>query len=200
MSNAGGVCTTAAETPVKEVYIPGFSLYTGVRVTVLFKYACSANSLSLNVNETGAKGIRWTRGDSIYHLILHFAYWRNSSSAYYEVWQANTILTFIYDGTYWILEGNPVLESYYSTTKSYVVYADGKIEQWGHSTTSTSYTTVLTYLVPFATAESYSISGNDVQDKEMSANVQMYNKTSSSCTVYRTKVASTSWDWRAVGY
>ena len=82
----------------------------------------------------------------------------------------------------------------------YFKLSDGKIEQWGHSTTQTSTSTVLTYLVPFSSATSYSISGNDVYDDEVAANLQMYNKTASSCKVFRQNRASTNWDWRAVGY
>ena len=131
---------------------------------------------------------------------MKYAYWRGSSSKTYEIWQPGTVLNLIYYNSHWCITGDNVLESYYSTTNSYVVYADGRIEQWGHSTTATSTSTVLTYLVPFSSATSYSISGNDVYDENAGVVIQMYNKTSSSCKVNRMNYVSNNWDWRAVGY
>lgn len=200
MSNAGGICTTAAATQTKSITIPGFTLYEGVRVTVLFKNSCTTDWPKFTVNTAAAKPIRCTRAGVYHDLTGKFGYWRGASSSFKEVWQAGTVLTLIYTGNEWVIEGNSILESYYSTTNSYVVYADGKIEQWGHSTTQTSTSTVLTYLVPFSSATSYSISGNDVYDDRVAANLQMYNKTASSCKVFRQNQASTNWDWRAVGY
>lgn len=197
MSNAGGVCSTAIDTAAKTVSIPGFTLYTGVRVSVLFSNRNTANNPTLNVNSTGAIEIRTARANGLVALPRKNAKWRNNSSAFYEMWQAYTILNLIYNGTYWVVEGNPVLESYHSTTNSYVVYADGTIEQWGTFTYST---TARDFLVPFT------------QKPSMTC---IFNSNSSGVPQYREfprPISATQWNqlygnasvsngtWYAVGY
>ena len=70
----------------------GFELKEGVVVSVKFTNANSASSPTLNVDGTGAKGIR-TLG---------------TSSAY---WAAGQTVLFVYDGTYWQVASAPVWAS-----------------------------------------------------------------------------------------
>lgn len=77
-----GACSTAAATAAKVATVEGFSLYTGVTVSILFTYGNTASSPTLNVNSTGAKNIRVNGAGA--------AYWMN-----------NNTVTFVYDGTYW---------------------------------------------------------------------------------------------------
>lgn len=88
-------CSTAAGTAAKVATItPGsnFSLETGARVSVKFDAANSASSPTLNVNQSGAKTIRF-RGASL------------TSSLFY--WAAGSVVDFVYDGTYWNMTGSP---------------------------------------------------------------------------------------------
>lgn len=88
-------CSTAAATQAKVATItPGsnFSLETGARVSVKFDAANSASSPTLNVNQSGAKTIRF-RGASL------------TSSLFY--WAAGSVVDFVYDGTYWNMTGSP---------------------------------------------------------------------------------------------
>lgn len=82
-----GVCSTPSGTTAKTVACEGFVLVTGARITVNFSTANTVSQPTLNVNDTGAKGIRYnTRSTGI-------------------VWKAE-IMTLIYDGSYWqIIEG-----------------------------------------------------------------------------------------------
>lgn len=82
-----GTCSTAAATAAKVVTLSGFSLYTGATVSVYFTYANTASSPTLNVNSTGAKTIRVQNA--------------NITAAYY--WAAKDTVTFIYNGTYWVM-------------------------------------------------------------------------------------------------
>ena len=113
-------CSTAAGTAAKVVTCTGFQLTTGAAVTVRFTSGNSAASPSLNVNGTGAKGIRVYRGTS---LVTPFANWN-----------ANVTVELTYNGTYWVITGNPVVYSlnaasasdssgtYYRTAR---IFADG---------------------------------------------------------------------------
>lgn len=80
-----GECSTAAATAAKVVACSGFKLVKGARVTVKFANTNSAAvaSLTLNVNNTGAKAIKW-RG-------------ANLPSA--SLLAANSMQEFVYDGT-----------------------------------------------------------------------------------------------------
>ena len=113
-------CSTAAGTAAKVVTCTGFQLTTGAAVTVRFTSGNSAASPTLNVNGTGAKGIRVYRGTS---LVTPFANWN-----------ANVTVELTYNGTYWVITGNPVVYSlnaasasdssgtYYRTAR---IFADG---------------------------------------------------------------------------
>lgn len=69
-----------------------FSLETGVRVAVKFSAANTASSPTLNVNSSGAKTIQF-RGAAL-------------TSSLYR-WAANSVVEFMYDGTYWQMLGAP---------------------------------------------------------------------------------------------
>lgn len=90
-----GLCSTSSSTANKEVTIADkdFSLITGARVTVNFQNNNSATNPTLNVNQSGAKPIYYTK------KVL-------PSNAY---WMAGDIIDFIYDGTNWniITETSP---------------------------------------------------------------------------------------------
>ena len=99
-----GTCTTAAGT------VSGFELYTGAQVTVQFTNANTATNPTLNVNGTGAKNIRVNNA--------------NISAKYY--WKANNTVTFVYNGTYWVMSdtsANTIIANWCSSND--VTYIDG---------------------------------------------------------------------------
>ena len=131
-------CNSAAGTTNNALTVdnvPAFKLERGVIVNVLFVYACTGTtSPTLNINGTGAKGIYVNKdGSTIFSsLSYHYGTWRGSSSRTNEYWQPYTMLTLRYDGSYWVICGNPILESYINTSASfyqYTLYADGTLEQ-----------------------------------------------------------------------
>ena len=88
-------CNTAAGTQAKVATLTpntNWSLETGSRVSVKFDAANSASSPTLNVNQSGAKTIRF-RGAAL------------TSSLFY--WAAGSVVDFVYDGTYWNMTGAP---------------------------------------------------------------------------------------------
>lgn len=82
-----GTCSTAASTTAKVVTCADFSLVKGAIIAVLFTTANTASTPTLNVNGTGAKSIYIGSGTV------------NSTTNTLK-WSANTLLYFIYDGTY----------------------------------------------------------------------------------------------------
>lgn len=82
-----GTCGTSASTAAKVVSCDNFSLETGAIVAVLFTTANTAATPTLNVNSTGAKTIYVGNGTI------------NSTTNTLK-WSANTLLYFMYDGTY----------------------------------------------------------------------------------------------------
>ena len=121
------VCTTEASTQTKEITVAGFTLQTGISLRVLFQNACSADNPTLKINNESAKAIKVIRAGSKIAIPRHEGYWRGASSLSYEVWQPNTILELMYDGTDFIVVGNPIVEDYQGTNQSYLVYANGLI-------------------------------------------------------------------------
>ena len=96
-----GQCSTAAGTAAKAVTLTTGklgTLATGAVVAVYFTKANSAATPTLNVNNTGAKQIRMVHGTA----------WETGSN-----WKAGAVLTFTYDGTYWIVtNGSQTKDAY----------------------------------------------------------------------------------------
>lgn len=94
------VCNTSGSTVAKTVSITNFKLVTGVRVFIKFTYAHdSITKATLNVNNTGAKSIRY-KG---YGVFKGYNGGSNSTDKQYpNTWEAGEIVEFIYDGTEWV--------------------------------------------------------------------------------------------------
>ena len=82
-----GTCSTAAGTAAKVVTCSGFTRYTGATISVKFTNANSVASPTLNVNSTGAATIR------AYNAAL-------TKDSKYN-WSAQSVVSFVFDGTYW---------------------------------------------------------------------------------------------------
>lgn len=95
-----GVCSTAAATAAKEVQRTGFRLVTGAWIAVKFTVTNTGAvaNLTLNVNSTGAKNIKY----------------RNANLSSAGVLAANRIYFFVYDGTYWQIVGDLDTNSTYT--------------------------------------------------------------------------------------
>ena len=81
-------CTTAGGTAAKTVSIPHFLLLPNCRISVLFQNAFTATNPTLSINSGAAIAIR------------HFGRAMEIGKVH-----ANTILTMVYDGTYWQVVG-----------------------------------------------------------------------------------------------
>jgi len=112
-------------------YIPDFpELVANVTTVKLILPQLDTGSPTLNINGLGAKPIKAVRAGQLVDIIAHTGYWGGASSTSQRVWDNNTTLELIYDGTNWVVVGNPILCSYFATDKSYSVYSNGFIEQW----------------------------------------------------------------------
>ena len=113
-------------------YIPDFpELVANVTTVKLILPQLDTGSPTLNINGLGAKPIKAVRAGQLVDIIAHTGFWAGAGSTSQRVWDNNTTLELIYDGTNWVVVGNPVLCSYFATDKSYSVYANGYIHQWG---------------------------------------------------------------------
>lgn len=213
-ANAGGICNTAKATAAKVVSINGFSLYTGATVKVMFSNGNNGITPTLNVNSTGAisikvinngikKGIGIEANDA-YVKSQKYGYWQGASSKSYQIWAPNTILEFIYDGTDWVIIGNPVVASYYTSDYGYIVYADGLIKQWCSVNTNSDKNTH-TFKIDFSNTNWWGIylpessnSGDDDSDV-IDWYINKEEKTKSGFTTYSSG-NPTYPTWLAIGY
>lgn len=116
----GVLCSTAAETQSKTVTQEGFSLFIGAVVRVLFSAGNTASNPTLNVNSTGAKAIKVYRGGT--KRALSVTTDKNNNQIGFDV---GTVLELMYDGTDWIVIGNPVVLCGGDNDMSYIKYANG---------------------------------------------------------------------------
>ena len=89
-SSAYGICNTNANEPSKTVNIPGFTLNPGTTIHVKFTNTNTASNPTLNISNTGAKGI------------VIYGSTTSGADGYYTGWQAGAVLTLTYDGTNWV--------------------------------------------------------------------------------------------------
>lgn len=96
-----GACVTAAGTTAKVVTCSDFVLETGATIYISFTSANTVSSVTLNVNDTGAKTV----------------YWGSSTSCSYA-WQAGETVGFVYNGTsFQMIKDGPATTTYYGLTK-----------------------------------------------------------------------------------
>lgn len=111
-------------------HIPDFpELVANVTTVKIIFPQLDTGSPTLNINGLGAKPIKAVRAGQLVDIVAHTGYWEGAGSTSQRVWDNNTTLELIYDGTNWVVVGNPVLCSYFATDKSYSVYSNGEIEQ-----------------------------------------------------------------------
>lgn len=108
--------------------------------TVKIKFSkCTADRPTLNINGTGAKSIKAVKAGRLVDVRSHTARWGGSATSSVRTWDDNTVLELMYDGTEWVIVGNPILCSFYTNNvntssvdiNSYEVYANGMIYQYG---------------------------------------------------------------------
>lgn len=92
-----GTCSSAADATAKAVTCPAFTtsdLVKGTQISVYFDNTNTGavGSLTLNVNSTGAKSIRY---------IYNGSYTTIPSAGYIKTGQ---MYNFVYDGTYWVID------------------------------------------------------------------------------------------------
>ena len=93
-----GVCSTAAATAAKEVtidYSGTLTLFTGLTIRVKFTNDNTAANPTLNVNSTGAIPI------------MRFGTTTVQGNSTDRAWNAGIVVTFVYDGTNWIMDSIP---------------------------------------------------------------------------------------------
>ena len=88
-----GTCSTSPSTSAKVVTCEGFSLYEGAKIVVWFEWAHEAATMTMNVNNTGAKQVIFPGVSS------------SSTVATGKIGQKSAYL-FVYNGTYWVLCGS----------------------------------------------------------------------------------------------
>lgn len=92
-----GTCSTAEETAAKVVTLTSYALTTGGIVSIYFSTANTADAPTLNINSKGAKNI------FVDGIVV--------SATNPLKWDADSTLTFIYDGTQYHLVAAPIPSS-----------------------------------------------------------------------------------------
>ena len=128
--------TFSPTTPVGDV-----ALATGSVVRVTFQYALQTNDSSnyalngVKLNYGGRTGFivaqRGNESNGYANVASHVFSTTIIPTYNKRVWDKWTTLELMWTGSVWLVMGNPVLCSYFSTTQSYTVYANGLITQWG---------------------------------------------------------------------
>lgn len=100
-----GTCPTQAGTNSKVVTLDvdndNFTMKAGVMISVLFSNANTAASPTLNVNNKGAVAVK--------------SYGTTNVSASPRAWEAGEVVTFVHNGSYWMMVGHKVQSDWNQT-------------------------------------------------------------------------------------
>lgn len=100
-----GTCTTQAGTNSKVVTLDvdndNFTMKAGVMISVLFSNANTAASPTLNVNSKGAVAVK--------------VFGTTNVSASPRSWEAGEVVTFVHNGSYWMMVGHKVQSDWNQT-------------------------------------------------------------------------------------
>ena len=153
-----GTCTTSASTTVKSVTCTAYdTLTTGDVVVVSFTKVNSATSvLQMNVNSTGLKSIKQVRNGSLANI-------KNAGSL-------SGTCTFVYDGTYWVLQSTDDDTTYTIPTKT------------SDLTNDSGFLTAETDPV-FTASDAYGISSSDITAWNGKSTVSLTRKTTSGTNI-----------------
>lgn len=185
-TGAGTQAKVATMTPNSN-----FNLETGVRIAVKFSSANSVASPTLNVNNSGAKTIQF-RGAAL------------TSSLYY--WAANSVVEFMYDGTYWQMLGAPNnTNSTYTVNNGTITLSAGTgLSGGGDFTTNQASAETITFSLATSgvTASSYGPSANATLSHSGTfsvpyVTVDAYGRLTSASTITYTLPGSGNTDYRA---
>ena len=111
-------CSSFADEQVKKVDAGDFDLMENASVRILFTSANTNASPKLKMGYSDEKPIKAYRG---------------GSKVAVQEWAANTVLELRYDGTDWMVVGNPIVSSsaHAGWGDSYELYANGHLRCWG---------------------------------------------------------------------
>ena len=98
-----------------------------------------SDGFRLTINNTITAPILVSKNNNFQPVISHMGRWEEEADESERTCDAGKHLVLVYDGTDWIIMGNPILCSYFTSNSgtaanqrnSYIVYADGLIHQWG---------------------------------------------------------------------
>lgn len=111
-----GACTTQASTNAKVVTLDvdndNFTMKAGVMISVLFSNANTAASPTLNVNNKGAVAVK--------------SYGTTNVSASPRAWEAGEVVTFVHNGSYWMMVGHKVQSDWNQTDNTAVDFIKNK--------------------------------------------------------------------------
>lgn len=154
-----GAATIASNVASFSLTAPaGLVASAGTTIKVTFvqelEDASAINSVSLSFG--GATGtIKAARGGSLVNLASHqFTGGHYNSNKPHKVWDEYTTLELMWTGTEWLVMGNPVVCSYTSSDRSYLVLTDGFFKEWGHLS-QTPARTFQTDITVFITHKTY---------------------------------------------
>ena len=130
----------------KVINLPGLTLTTGTTVNVFFSNGNSAELPRLKVNSNDAIPI--------------IVYLHGSKKTVTTQWDAGTSMTLMYDGTDFVVLGNPVVMSKWmqpssNVSRHAVKYASGLLKQWGTITLSdyTGDSLSIEFSIPYSSKE-----------------------------------------------
>lgn len=125
-----------------------------------------------------------------------------TSTSPHRVFDPFTCFELVYNGTDWVIMNNTTVCSHYSTSKSYRVYADGYIEQWGTKAISSGSGASESFYVQYTQNPNVTAAINpsslDASERNM---FQVYSISTTSFNVYGNFIASScNAQWCAKGY
>lgn len=192
ISYSGGVCTIALNSGIP---VTGgiYKLYFGEGIL-------DSNAItSILITSGGVQGNLITKnGNVASHSVSEFTHNGVSVAPTNLAIDWYTVLEVLWNGSDWLVIGNPEVASYKGSDKNFICYANGYIKQWGKHTRVNSGTITINFCIEFKESPSVVVVPNQNASQGTVWNYFGWNITTASFQYNNNGQAFQSWD--ANGY
>lgn len=186
-----GTCATAAATQIKIVSASNFAPSVGSVVRVYFSIANTASEPQMQVGNDTNRPMKAMLG---------------GSKVWMKGWDAGVTLDFRFDGTDWVVVGNPVVSSVYDTggdSDCYEQFANGRLHCWGVKSLAAETTSIsITFGKAFSDVY-YCVTASTAQGANPGAdpgNVWADAKTTTGCAFHWSNSVAVELNYDVEGY
>ena len=185
--SAYAICATSSSVQLKNVVLPGLTLTAGMTITVFFYYGNTADLPKLTVNS------------SIVEAPIKLYFNRNKTTITTQ-WDPGTSMTLMYDGTDFVVLGNPIVMLAHAETYNYIKYANGLIIQWDYVVKDTPKDATETITFPISYIQTPALNATWIINANRYTRMTINSISTTQAVIRNTDGTTNGYTWMSIGY